>query len=399
MKEPAFFERMDVVDALRGFALMGLFILHCTEFFELFWAHPDYGWVHTWTFGLFGGKAFALFALCFGLSFHIIMDRSARRGTDFTLRFAWRLAILIGFGILHGLVYRGDILLVLAPLGLLLLALNRIRNNWVLLGIAIVFYLQPSQVVRLIAALAGADWALAPPMFWGDPTFETFLNGSLWDVIAVNAPAGNLMKLSFYWETGRIMQIIALFVTGLILGRIGFFRDLTRFVTQRRMALVALSGMAVAMKLGEGWALAQVPSVGGAEMARESARFIWTGLYDTAFMGVQVLLFLELWRGIGKAVLGVLAAPGRMTLTLYILQSVIFVPLFYGFGFGLHDDLTQPQALALGIAAFAAQIVAAHFWYRHFRYGPLEWVWRALTYTSLAVPFRRKSPGLPDAAA
>ena len=98
-KGPEFFERMDLVDALRGFALMGLFILHSTEFFELYWAHPDPGWVHTWVFGLFGGKAFALFALCFGLSFYIIMDRSARRGVDFTARFAWRLIILIGFGL------------------------------------------------------------------------------------------------------------------------------------------------------------------------------------------------------------------------------------------------------------------------------------------------------------
>src|SRR5687768_8400260 len=75
--------RVELIDSLRGFALMGLFLIHCVELFELYWAHPEPGPVFDWVFGLFAGKSYALFALTFGLSFFIIMDSAAKRGVDF----------------------------------------------------------------------------------------------------------------------------------------------------------------------------------------------------------------------------------------------------------------------------------------------------------------------------
>jgi uncharacterized protein len=68
-------------------------------------------------------------------------------------------------------------------------------------------------------------------------------------------------------------------------------------------------------------------------------------------------------------------------------QSIIFTPIFYGYGLGLYDDLTSLQCLEIGIVAFAAQMAIAHLWFRHFYYGPLEWIWRAATRTTWDVPF------------
>ena len=79
--------RLELLDSVRGFALMGLFLVHSVEMYETFWAHPDYGAVFQWTFGLFSGKAYALMALCFGVSFYLIMQGAARRGHDFRRRF------------------------------------------------------------------------------------------------------------------------------------------------------------------------------------------------------------------------------------------------------------------------------------------------------------------------
>ena len=93
-----------------------------------------------------------------------------------------------------------------------------------------------------------------------------------------------------------------------------------------------------------------------------------------------------------QRILGVFAPAGRMTLTLYVGQSLVFVPVFYGFGLGLHDDLSQIEALLFGFAAFAVQLIGARLWYRWFRYGPLEWLWRAATYTTLKVPFAKARP-------
>ena len=89
--------------------------------------------------------------------------------------------------------------------------------------------------------------------------------------------------------------------------------------------------------------------------------------------------------------LGWLAGPGRMTLTLYVGQSLLFVPFFYGFGLGLYGELSLGQSLAISLAAFAAQAVFARQWFRHFYYGPLEWLWRAATRTAWSVPFRRRA--------
>src|SRR5256885_9055058 len=95
---------------------MGLFLVHSVEMYETFWAHPDYDAVFQWTFGLFSGKAYALMALCFGVSFYLIMQGAARRGQDFRWRFAWRLTLPVGIGLLHKTFYRGNILQILALL-------------------------------------------------------------------------------------------------------------------------------------------------------------------------------------------------------------------------------------------------------------------------------------------
>src|SRR6185295_10811303 len=102
-------------------------------------------------------------------SFYIIMHRAGERGVDFSGRFVWRLILLAAIGWLHGLVYRGDIIVVLAPLGLLLVPLDRVRDNRVLGVLAALCFLLPWPLIRLVAALARADWANQPPHFWTDP--------------------------------------------------------------------------------------------------------------------------------------------------------------------------------------------------------------------------------------
>ena len=122
-------------------------------------------------------------------------------------------------------------------------------------------------------------------------------------------------------------------------------------------------------------------------MPRALAGAVLGSLFDLAVMAVLMLGFTALYYGGGDRALGVLAPAGRMTLTLYVLQSLLFVPVFYGYGLGLHASMTQVQALALGLAAFAVQLLLAHLWFRRFYYGPLEWLWRAGTYLTVDVPF------------
>jgi uncharacterized protein len=94
----------------------------------------------------------------------------------------------------------------------------------------------------------------------------------------------------------------------------------------------------------------------------------------------------------GGRVLRLLAPCGRMTLSIYVIQSILLVPFFYGFGAGAYAWLGQPMSAALGVALWCVQVWLAHLWFRSHHYGPLEWVWRAATFMRNDIPFR-KSPG------
>ena len=138
-------QRVLLVDSLRGFALMGLFLVHSIELFELYWQNPVDSKVHDIIFFLFAGKAYAIFAMLFGISFFIIMDKQAQKGVDFRLRFAWRLAILFAIGTLNSMVYSGEVLQVLAGYGFFLILAYRIPNKWLIM-LAVVCLLTPNLI-------------------------------------------------------------------------------------------------------------------------------------------------------------------------------------------------------------------------------------------------------------
>jgi uncharacterized protein len=388
--------RLEGLDALRGFALFGIFIVHMPELFELYWAHPATDplqlAVHDAVWLVFAGKAFALLALCFGVSFFLLMDSAARRGVDFTGRFAWRLALLAAIGLLHGLWYRGDVLEVLAVMGLFLVPFQHVRSNRVLLAVAVFFLLQPLMLLRVAAGLQGAAWASQPLGYWSATIPEVYLHGGFVDTLRMNIVDGHGFKWLFMYESGRLSQILGLSLVGLLLGRAGFFSRPEAFARARVGGLTVTLAVALAVWLLRGPLAGLVPATEAMPMPRALAGALLGSLFDLAVMAVLMLGFLVLYYGRGRRALGLLAPAGRMTLTLYVAQSLIFVPVFYGYGLGLHASLSQVQAVLLGLVAFAAQVLFAHLWFRRFHYGPLEWLWRAGTWLTLQVPLLKRRP-------
>lgn len=366
--------------------------MHAVELFELYWFAPQPGPVFDWVFGIFAGKAFALFALCFGVSFYIIMESAKRRSEAGNARFAWRLTLLLIMGLLHGLIYRGDILQILALFGFSLLLFDRIRSASVLLVIAIIILLQPPLIAHGLAALSGAGWANAAPLFWTDPSIAVMADGDFLAATRAQAWDGFLTKWQFMLQSGRCTQILGLFIIGLLLGRIGFFSQPERYAAPRRViGLIALAVWA-AIFFGRASLMPLLPATGlQPDMVQQTAGWWLTSMESLALMTFQVALFVELFTGPAERALRLLAPAGRMTLTLYVGQSLVFVPLLFGWGLDLHDDISQVTALIVGLIAFALQVALAHFWFRFFRYGPLEWVWRAATRRTLDIPFRRRA--------
>lgn len=395
MSQPSKSSRLQLIDALRGFALLGLLLIHCLEYFELYWHHPQPGRIHDLVFLAFAGKAYAIFAMLFGLSFFIIMDGQARRGVDFSARFTWRLILLLGFGYLHGLLYESDVLQVLALLGFSLLALQHLSNRAILI-IAMLCIAQLPLLYRCIGALNG--WGTPePPLNWTltARSFPVFEHGSLSDVIRFNAWAGQRNKWNFLLESGRLIEIAGLFATGLLLGRIGFFSRIEQFARARRIGIVVAAVAAMIFHLAQTH-VGQVPSVSSASfVARWSVNQLFDDYFSTAATVLEVLVFIELYQIASiRHLLHPLTWAGRMSLTMYVMQAVICVPLFYGFGLGLYRHMDQGQALLLGAALFCLQLVFAYWWLSRCHYGPLEWVWRSATYMTWRVPLRRQ----PDLA-
>lgn len=388
-------DRLIVVDVIRGFALMALFLVHMMESYELYWAAPrEDGIVHG-IFLLFMGKSFSLLALCFGFGFFALMRSAAARGVDFSGRFIWRLGVLAAIGSVHALIYRGDIIQLLAMLGLMLPLFHRVKSNKAIVGIAIACLLQPALWIQLAAIVGGnADWATGAAVSSGDPAMPIYLHGDFTAVLRENLIDGQIAKWAFLFHSGRILQIAGLYLVGMVLGRVDFFADLASSLKWRRIALVIASAAALATH----FALATMNNAATHQNLPEAAHHVLSvivgGWFDLAVTALWVLLLCEVWMSRAGAMLTPLAWVGRATLSLYILQSLIFVPLFYPFGLGLYDDWGSSTRLVVGLCGIAVQLIVARLWFEHYRYGPIEWLWRSLTYLRTDIPMRG-APGRP----
>lgn len=382
-------QRLVVVDIIRGFALMGLFLVHMMECYELYWANPVRAPAIDAVFLLFMGKSFSLLALCFGFSFFILMDKAARRGRDFTRRFAWRLLILAAIGSLHALLYRGDVIQILAALGFPLLIAHRIRSNWILIALALLCFLGPIHWAILLGAVSGASWAqhLLRPV--SDPAMHVYLTGGPRELLTANLWLGQIPKWRFMLASGRLTQIMGFYLLGLVLGRIGFFGRLREFLVARRIAFGGAVSAALLLHLLHGTLASWFAGFRFGEVADQAFAALLGGWADLAGTLVWALALLGAFQGPFRRLILPLANVGRATLSLYIGQSMVFVPVFYAFGLGLYDVWSPVMRLVVGLAAVVAQLALAAWWFRHFNYGPLEWAWRALTYWRTDIAFRR----------
>lgn len=378
-------QRIEVIDALRGYALMGLFLIHMVEYYEVYWLNPIPHALNTAMFAIFGGKAYAIFALLFGVSFYIILNNQMAKGIDFRLRFLWRLILLFVLGTLHGLIYGGDILQVLAICGLLLIPLWSASNRTISI-ISVLFLLQ-LPAWGLIIFINQSDIQYSQPFFLMFPeVLRTYAEGSFTDLIAINSFQGDARKWLFMWESGRLWTICGLSMLGFVLARLHFLSSYEQKKNTFHISLVFVVVAYIALHFSEDL-IASIPH-------NPKTHGLYLGIFDAyknlVLTFASVLLFIILYHTFLQKILRYLAMPGRMTLSVYVSQSLICVPIYYGFGLSGWSFIGQTNSVLLGIALWIMQIFIAVWWFKNFRYGPLEWLWRAGTYTTWNVPFKLK---------
>lgn len=390
-------ERFEILDVLRGLAILGILLLNISAFSGVEFMSPAQ------KAGVWGaeyersarvlvnwfvhGKFYSLFSFLFGVGFAVFLQRTASRDGGSARLLKRRLLGLLLIGLVHSiLIWFGDILVLYALFGFLLLAFRH-RTDRTLIRWVVALLLCPI-VIYGAGAIAVAATGTTPTAGANSGTgpLPPFLVHALQHFDAGGYPQiveGNIRFTAGGWVRRIILfmlpRIFGMFLLGYLLGRRSFFRDLEaqRPVLRRVLrlglwvGLPASAGYAWLMERAIylpptplGWAMTTLESIG-------------TPLLSLGYAAGVTLL----WSRPGpQRVLAWLAPVGRMALTNYLLQSVICIAIFYGIGFGFWMQVGLVHALWISVAIFVLQIILSHFWLKRFAFGPVEWVWRQFTY-------------------
>lgn len=381
--------RIEVIDVLRGFTLLGIILVHFTEQYyagqppkvhENYGAHNLADMIVLGFIGIFiSGKFFMIFSFLFGMSFFIQLDKSDD-SPAFLFRFAWRLIVLFIIGLGHHLHYRGDILTIYAVLGFGLLLCYKLPDKFLLVLALLLVFDTPAILQRTFDILLSNS---ASPFPIGDEKeleiyYSTLKSGSYLDMLRANFYEFK-SKFDFQILSGRLYITMGLFLLGLYAGRKKVFENIPFFKKLIRLGLWMLLGCVVFAGL-----LALIIFVAKVEMS-QAVQFLLGGtVYDVfnialaaIYVGLIVTAFQrEKWH---RRLMNFYEV-GRMGLTSYLMQALIGTWLLFSYGLALLGNFGASVWAAISLMVFIFQIIFSKWWLGRFQYGPAEWLWRSLTY-------------------
>lgn len=377
--------RIAAVDVVRGLALFGVLLINLLWHADIAipgrvleqlptaaidqWLDPVLRW-------LWEGKAQALFSLLFGFGFAMMIDRLEQRGAAAARVYARRLTVLLVLGIAHlYLVWYGDILHTYALAGFGLLLLRRVPT-WLLVALGLILSLFSYAAADLwLAARPALDERLSEADRWGRAARWSIWQGADYALFVRHMVESNWRE---YFSAPLFPALTATalgrFLLGMAVFRAGWLAepDRARAMARRHLFWLLPVGLTLA---------ALHPWVEATGWPASDLQSLALGVIDEAGQLVLALAWaaLAVWLtrgGFERA----LAAVGRMALTNYLMQSLVFLFVLYGFGLGWLRYDGALFALTLAVVVFGAQMGFSLWWLARFRFGPAEWLWRALTY-------------------
>ena len=389
-------ERIPTLDIVRGFALLGILIMNMPGFANSFFIEADgsHLWTKPWDLGaelaremLFSGKFNSMFSLLFGIGFTIqlgrLQEREPERAVAIYMR---RLLALLAFGLVHAFVFwNGDVLHVYALLGFLLLFLRGVSNRTIYLLIALcLLYPAVSGALRLLVItpeMVKANVALMQS--WEASNNAAYGHGSF--LVAAGEHAREQVfiytnPLMLWGLFGFYVLMATTMLIGFLIGRNGWVRRIPELMPAiRRLQWWALGiGIVCALVFGILGEMNRAPGPTPIKIVISIA-YVVCRLALMMFYVFTIVRLAQLpaWQRIFAPI----AAAGRMPLTNYLMQTLIATTIFYGWGLGLWGTVGPAAGLALAFAIFFfIQVPVSLWWLRRFRFGPLEWLWRLLTY-------------------
>ncbi len=403
-------QRIELLDALRGFAIFGILMVNMPLFYKpltsmlLGYTGSDS------TLNLmselfikffFEGKFYVLFSMLFGYGFWMFINRNTNDGKSIIPTFRLRVFFLLLFGISHVvLLWAGDILVFYSILGFILI-LFRKKSDRGLIKWAVWLALIPSIVMLigwgfyLLASLqpeskeafdAGIQGNAAQMRQLAEESAIAYSSGSFSEI--VNARLKEFSNLLFGGILVFYPVVLAMFLFGAWAARKGIIANYQRHLPFFRKALAWGLAVGVIANLLYTYAYIQAPlgELGLWGFLGTSMHTLGGVMFCLVYVSAIVLLTSK---GKLKKISSLMAPVGRMALTNYLLHSIICTTLFLPYGFGLFGKFTAWQGVLLTIVIFLLQIPFSRFWLNRFNYGPFEWLWRSLTYMK-AQPFVKK---------
>jgi len=392
-------ERAVILDVLRGFAILGIFLDNVfgfsgygffsmqqrealpTFYSDAFLSIFELAFVH--------GKFYSIFSLLFGIGFSISLMRNKENEKNQSTVFYRRLFILLIIGASHlYFFWGGDILLLYALVGFILPLFRNCSNKtvliWAIALIAspilidcfkVIFNVHTGSFLNDIASAIDKKTGLPT-----DESFSSFLfkEGSGWKEWRIWQASSWAYRYAYIIESNRIPKVLGMFLFGFYVGRKMIYAQLeTKILLLKKLkkwGFIIGIPISIAMAFFEIDGK-EIPSV--------------VGLADTVLYAVSVVplcfayvatICLFWVKTGGENKLKYLAPVGRMALSNYLLQTLLGIGIFYGLGIGLGGKVGPTIFFPIVIVIYFLQILFSNWWFIHFNYGPVEWVWRQLTY-------------------
>jgi uncharacterized protein len=438
MSEPAVIpvraeERISSVDVLRGFSLLGILLMNIVSFGLPFAAYTDpsaYGGADGanlafWQTNqvLFEGKMRAIFSMLFGASVIILTSRAEQRGAGIELADIYyrRTLWLIAFGVVHGyLIWYGDILFAYGVVGLALFPFRKLSGRALVIigalillfhslqGIGGMFHFRDLQKKAAeISALEAAgkpltdeqktakeDWEKMHKMFKPDQkTIDkeiAAVRGGYISNLTHRAPVTASLQSDIFYQF-MLWDVAGMLILGMGLMKLGVF-DASR--GYRFYTLMVAFGYGVGIPLN--WIMSSLWIKSGFDFVAMFGYVLAPsdlGRFSVAAGHIAVIMLLAK-SGAFSWLTKPLANVGRMALSNYLLTSILCTTLFYGYGFGMFAKLQRAQLLYILVAVWAINLMFSAVWLKFYRFGPVEWLWRSLTYCKKQ-PMRLTPPPPP----
>jgi len=378
-------ERFELLDVVRGLALFGIVSANMISY-SLYLYLPEAAKAALPTHAsdrvleflelmLIEGKFYTIFSVLLGLGFSVLRSRARAKNLVFHRFYLRRVFFLFAIGVAHAVLFwHNDILQAYAFCGALLLPAVAARNRTILIlaGVAllapIAIQLAGGISLGVLADAQGGLWDRF--RFTRDTRVDTWTHGSPGEIVRLNLSMV-LSQVSFLLTSGMIFKIYGCFLLGFYLGRNEVYKQLE----MRRPILkrLAIGGFAVGLPVNAVYA-ATFDS--GSWLETLSGTFGILPL-SLGYVAVCCLMWLDSRR---RNQLRHFAPVGRTALTSYVGQSVICTLLYYGTGLGLGGTMGPTLYLPIAFAVYAVQVLLSRLWLERFRFGPVEWLWRMLTY-------------------